>query len=61
MYVVTIERQKRRHVARLISEQIEYFVYQITEEEFKNYSDEDIFILVDKVLDYLVKLNNIGK
>lgn len=61
MYVVTIERQKRRHIASLISEQGEYFVYQITEEEFKDYSDDDIFILVDKVLDYLAKLNNIGK
>ena len=61
MYVVTIERQKRRHVARLISEQGEFFVYQITEEEFKDYYDDDIFILVDKVLDYLAKLNNIGK
>ena len=61
MYIVTPLRQKRKYVARLICKEISFFVYQITEDEFKNYSDDEIFIVVDQVVEYLAKLNNIFK
>ena len=61
MYIITPERQKRKYIARLICKEVNFFVYQITEEEFKNYSDDEIFIVVDKVIEYLDKLKNIFK
>ena len=61
MYIVTPIRQKRKYVARLICEEISFFVYQITEDEFKIYSDDEIFIVADKVIDYLDKIKDIFK
>lgn len=61
MYIVTPLRQKRKYVARLICKEISFFVYQITEDEFKIYSDDEIFIVADKVIEYLDKLKDIFK